>query len=139
MINDRYILPRYFNILEENGNAKYLQCKYIPVRFSKTENNKSLWEKHRSAIENTKLCDIIPEKSLLDLKIELASRIFRECCFCERRCRVDRNLESGNCGVKKPSIASEFLHFGEENILVPSYTIFFQGVHFIACFARTGI
>jgi len=136
MINAKNILPRYFDILEENGIARYIQCKYIPVTFSKSETNKSLWEKHRSAIKNQKLCDIIAEKSLLDLKIELAARIFRECCLCERRCKIDRKIESGNCGVQQPSIASEFLHLGEENILVPSYTIFFSGCTFHCVFCQ---
>jgi len=136
MINVRDVLPRYFDILEENGIAKFIQCKYVPVRFSKTEAIKSLWEKHGAAIENTKLCDIIPEKSLLDLKIELASRIFNDCCLCERRCRVDRKSEVGYCGVQQPLIVSEFLHLGEESILVPSYTVFFSGCTFHCVFCQ---
>jgi putative pyruvate formate lyase activating enzyme len=73
-----------------------------------------------------------PEVSLLDLKIELARRVLGSCRFCERRCGVDRlSGERGVCGVgTKPKVASEFMHYGEEPELVPSYTIFFNGCTF---------
>jgi putative pyruvate formate lyase activating enzyme len=65
--------------------------------------------------------------SYLDLKIEIADKIFKYCILCEKKCRVNRGFESGACSVKKPRIASEFLHMGEELPLVPSHTIFFAG------------
>lgn len=136
MINVRNIFPRYFDISEENGIARYVQCKHVSVTFSKSETTDFLWEKHDTTIQNMKLCDIEPEKSLLDLKMELASRMFRECCFCERRCKVDRTKESGNCGVQQPAIASEFLHLGEESVLIPSYTVFFSGCTFHCVFCQ---
>jgi putative pyruvate formate lyase activating enzyme len=136
MINVRNIFPRYFDILEENGTARYIQCKHVSVNFSKSETTDILWEKHDNAIQNIKLCDIKPEKSLLDLKNELASRIFKECSFCERRCKINRAKESGNCGVKQSTVASEFLHLGEESILIPSYTIFFSGCTFHCVFCQ---
>jgi len=130
------ILSKYFEILEENTPARYQNCKYVPVEFDVADPLNDLWEKHDAALKNIKLSDVQPEKSLLDLKIEIASRIFQNCCFCERRCGIDRNRQSGNCGVKQSLIASEFLHFGEESVLVPSHTIFFSGCTFHCVFCQ---
>lgn len=136
MNTSRSILSKYFAILEENGIAKYQQCKYQPVSFNGKDSTKYLWEKHDNLLQNTNIQDVEPTKSLLYLKKELASRIFQECCFCERKCRVDRRKNSGNCGVKQPLIASEFLHIGEESVLVPSYTVFFSGCTFHCVFCQ---
>jgi putative pyruvate formate lyase activating enzyme len=83
-----------------------------------------------------KMQNIRPNVSLLDLKIELADRLFQACCFCEHRCKVDRRKTIGKCGVQDSLIASEFLHFGEEEMLVPSYTIFFSGCTFRCVFCQ---
>ena len=90
MVETRLLLSKYYDILEEKGNAKYLQCKQIPISFKTSESTETLWEKHDKTLKNIKLSKIEPEQSLLDLKIELANRIFQECHFCERRCKVDR-------------------------------------------------
>ena len=132
----RNLLSDYFEILEENRKAKYLLCKKVPVNFSTSESTNDLWKKHEKTIKTFKVEDTKPKQSLLDLKIELASRIFKNCCFCERRCGVDRTKKSGNCGVKQPGISSEFLHIGEERVLVPSHTIFFSGCTFHCVFCQ---
>jgi len=132
----RTLLSKYFGIVEENRTAKYLQCKDILVSFSTTESIGTLWKKHNTAIKNFKVGDIEPKQSLLDLKIELAKQIFENCHFCEIRCEVDRTKKSGNCGVKQPGIASEFLHVGEERVLVPSHTFFFSGCTFHCVFCQ---
>ncbi len=67
------------------------------------------------------------EFSYMDLKIELAEEILKNCYFGERRCMVNREFEEGICRVMEPRITSEFLHMGEETPLVPSHTIFFVG------------
>ena len=136
IMNVRNIFPKYFDILEENGIARYIQCKNVSVNFRKIDTTDLLWKKHDTAILNMKICDIEPEQSLLDLKTELASRMFRKCTFCEIRCNVDRTKVSGNCGVKQSTIASEFLHYGEESLLVPSYTVFFSGCTFHCVFCQ---
>ncbi|UCH72110.1 MAG: radical SAM protein [Thermoplasmatales archaeon] len=136
MENIRTIHSRYFEILEKKKIAKYLQCKQIPASFKNSDSTKELWKKHGFLIKNKKNYGTEQEKSLLDLKIELAYRIFQKCCFCERRCGIDRKKEIGNCKVKKSRIASEFLHIGEENILVPSYTVFFSGCTFKCVFCQ---
>lgn len=134
--NIKNILSIYFGILEENHLAGHLQCKHVPVSFKTSESTENLWKKHDIALQNKKISETEPKQSLLDLKTELASQIFQQCCFCERKCMVDRRKQSGNCGVKLPQVASEFLHYGEENVLVPSYTIFFSGCTFHCVFCQ---
>ncbi len=70
--------------------------------------------------------------SLIDVKLEMARRLSSPCEQCERRCRVRRaEGERGYCGVGfEPRVSSEFLHLGEERVLVPSHTIFFCGCTF---------
>jgi len=136
MGDERTLLSTYFDILGENGTAQYLQCKHIPISFMTSEPINNLWKKHNEALQTMKLCDTEPKQSLLDLKIELASRIFRQCHLCERTCKVDRRRERGNCGVQQSGITSEFLHMGEEKVLIPSYTIFFSGCTFHCVFCQ---
>ena len=76
------------------------------------------------------------EPSLLDLKMFIAKKIAHKCHLCERRCGTDRIKREGECGVSHSQIASEFLHYGEEHILVPSYTIFFSGCSFRCVFCQ---
>jgi len=132
----RNLLSKYFSILEENRTAKYLQCKDTPISFDSSDSTDNLWKNHDESLQNLKLSDVKPKQSFFDLKIELASRIFQNCCFCERRCGVDRTKKSGNCGVKESGVASEFLHIGEERVLVPSHTIFFSGCTFHCVFCQ---
>jgi putative pyruvate formate lyase activating enzyme len=132
----RILLSDYFEILEKNRPAKFLHCKDVPITFQNSYSTDDLWRIHDEIINNIKLSDIRPKQSLLDLKIELAKRIFENCHFCERRCNVDRKKKAGNCGVKQPGVASEFLHIGEEKVLVPSHTIFFSGCTFHCVFCQ---
>ena len=127
MIEEKLLFPNYFNVLEEKALPGYLVCKNIPVKFDLNEKTSSLWKKHDNALQKLNLTEISPDLSLLDLKIELAERIFKNCHFCEHNCDVDRNKNTGHCKVKETKVASEFLHLGEEKILVPSHTIFFSG------------
>ena len=132
----RALLPNYFRILEENHEAHYLQCKRIPVEFNASDSIDDLWKKHHGALQQKKMQNTPPKQSLLDLKIELAFRLYQACCFCEHRCGVDRRKQTGVCGVQEARIASEFLHYGEESVLVPSYTIFFSGCTFHCVFCQ---
>ena len=136
MKNLKLLLPRYFSILENDLEAKYLISKKIPADFSKSDSTKSLWKKHEYSIKNNEVGKSNVSSSLLDLKIELATRIFRSCVFCEKRCKVDRNISSGQCNVREARIYSEFLHMGEESFLIPSYTIFFSGCTFNCVFCQ---
>ena len=136
MMTVRSLLPKYHAILEEQGTAQYLDCKHIPVSFDVTQPTDELWRTHDEALQLMKVQSTLPKPSLLDLKIELADRLFQSCCFCEHRCKIDRRKTAGKCGVLESHIASEFLHFGEEHVLVPSYTIFFSGCTFHCVFCQ---
>jgi putative pyruvate formate lyase activating enzyme len=130
------LLSNYFEILDENREAKYIINKHTSASFNKSDSTEKLWKIHEDTLINQKVSDILPKQSLLDLKIEIARRIFEKCCFCERRCEVDRRKKAGNCGVKQASVSSEFLHIGEESVLVPSHTIFFSGCTFHCVFCQ---
>lgn len=132
----RFILSNYYKILEEDYNSKFLQSKYAETKFNLKDTTDNLLKKHDEVLQNIKSVDILPNQSLLDLKIKIAERIFRKCSFCERKCNVDRTESSGKCKVKDSQISSEFLHFGEESVLVPSYTIFFSGCTFNCVFCQ---
>jgi putative pyruvate formate lyase activating enzyme len=132
----RNILSTYFEILEENATPRYIQCKHIPVSYHNSESTDDLWKKHDHAVKTLNMRDVPPKQSLLDLKIELAQRIFQNCCFCERRCNIDRRKKAGDCGVQEAWVASEFLHMGEESVLIPSYTVFFSGCTFHCVFCQ---
>jgi putative pyruvate formate lyase activating enzyme len=130
------LLPKYCGILGETRIAQFLECKRTPVSFATSSTTDQLWEIHDQALQNTDHQDQPSHQSLLDLKIELATRMYHACCFCERRCGVNREKATGKCGVKETRIASEFLHFGEEPMLVPSYTVFFSGCTFHCVFCQ---
>lgn len=136
MMSVRALLPKYHDILEENGTAGYLTCKHVPVLFEKSQQTDELWGIHDEAVGLSHVQNTMPALSLLDLKIELAERLFQACCFCEHRCKVDRRITAGLCGVQESRVALEFLHFGEEPVLVPSHTIFFSGCTFQCVFCQ---
>jgi putative pyruvate formate lyase activating enzyme len=49
---------------------------------------------------------------------------------------VDREKTSGKCNARRARITSEFLHLGEETVLIPSHTIFFSGCTFQCVFCQ---
>ncbi len=136
MIEEKLLFPRYFDVLEKKALPMYLQCKNISVKFDTDEKTQSLWKKHDNALQKLDLSETSPRLSLLDLKIEIAKRIFKNCHFCEHNCGVDRRKKTGHCKVKETKIASESLHLGEERVLVPSHTIFFSGCTFNCVFCQ---
>jgi len=136
MNNIEDLLPDYINILNQEKLAKYLISKNSPALFDKYDLTKNLWKIHNDLLKKINMSDYEPEISLLDLKIELASRIFKKCNLCENKCNIDRRITEGKCGVKQSKIASEFLHIGEERTLIPSHTIFFSGCTFNCVFCQ---
>lgn len=130
------LLSDYFRIIEKKQLSKYLQSKYKEKFFKKEDSTNDLWEKHRKVTEDSRIKEIKPKQSLLDLKIEVAERIFKNCVFCENKCRVNREKNFGKCKVKQPRVASEFLHMGEETPLIPSHTVFFSGCTFKCVFCQ---
>lgn len=87
-------------------------------------------ESYYSIIEGKEESRYIKNKELLASLIEEVENIYEKCCLCEHLCGVNRYEKSGKCGVINTSIASNFFHYGEERMLVPSYTIFFSGCNF---------
>ena len=136
MMLERELLPKYHEILEENRSAVYLDCQHIPVTFNLSQSTEVLWKIHEKTLRSFHVKNTKQTPSLLDLKVELADRLFQSCCFCEHRCKVDRRTTPGVCGVKETRIATEFLHYGEEAVLVPSHTIFFSGCTFQCVFCQ---
>ncbi len=147
----RKSLKRYFAATEGDLPARFQVCKLVDVKADLSADDEELWAAHESGLKKfrgmlskvdegeVKLEGVKkPKISLLDLKIELAKRVLRYCYFCERRCMVDRSAgKIGVCGVgEKPRVASEFMHYGEEPELVPSYTIFFNGCTFKCVFCQ---
>jgi len=90
-----------------------------------------------SILDNNESAKYLVNKDKLGGKIKAAEEILQSCHFCERRCGV--NLlkgERGFCGVGKPRVASEFIHWGEERELIPSHTVFFTGCTFSCQFCQ---
>jgi putative pyruvate formate lyase activating enzyme len=138
-------LPNYFAILADKRTAGYLIAKKTEVENGLSGTTEELQKCHKAAITALRSERIEPEQvermkrpkvSLLDLKLELARRFFKACNYCERLCGTDRTEKAGVCGVTESRVSSEFLHYGEEPELVPSYTIFFSGCTFKCVFCQ---
>ena len=79
----------------------------------------------------------LKNKSSIKKKIEDANEILKNCKLCERKCGVNRlKNERGFCKVLTPKISSKFVHMGEEEELIPSFTIFFTGCTFDCVFCQ---
>jgi putative pyruvate formate lyase activating enzyme len=138
----RRSLNRYFAVTEDNKPAKFLIAKKLAADYSEQDSNGNLWKRHAELLEKFgELEEAIdngqrnlrqipdPQKSFLDLKIEIAKRILSACHMCARRCKTNR-LEGAlgycKCGSRM-AVSSIFEHMGEEPELVPSGTIFTMG------------
>jgi putative pyruvate formate lyase activating enzyme len=138
----RKTLGRYIAVMQNEKPAKFLIAKKVPAEFNKEDPLEKLWQKHidatREFYDLEKEIDVghislrglsTPEKSYMDLKIEIAKKILANCHFCTRRCSVNRlkgELGFCRCGPEI-SVSSIFEHVGEEPELVPSGTIFTMG------------
>jgi putative pyruvate formate lyase activating enzyme len=139
-------LARYFAVVQNQKQAKFMVAKKLPAEFDKHDSLKTLWEEHAKRTED--FCRIekeigtakkpefpTPVKSYFDLKIEIANRILQHCHFCSRRC--DANRPAGELGYCKCGsilmVSSVFAHMGEEPELVPSGTIFTMGCTIRCC------
>ena len=132
-------MPRYVDVVRKRRSAKYLITDSVKAEYSSADTTEELWTRH-SSLMNTyrkteKRLDESGDKprkagqSLLGLKTELARRMMRSCCFCTRRCGVDRlGGETGYCRSGSDfRLFSAFPHMGEEPELVPSGTVFTGG------------
>ena len=135
-------LGRYFAVMKDGKPARFLIARKLQAEFGENDSIEELWQKHAELtqrfyeiereidIRRKSLRDMAnPEKSYLDLKIEIAGRILHNCHFCTRRCKVNRSkgeLGYCRCGTEI-TVSSIFEHMGEEPELVPSGTIFTMG------------
>jgi len=75
-------------------------------------------------------------RSLLDLKVEIAHRLFGSCSLCEAYCGIDRKTEKGVCGVGAARIAKVHKSMQEETFLSPSASVLFSGCNFRCAFCN---
>jgi len=145
VLNDkraRRSLARYFDVMQDEKPAKFMIAKKLPANFTPKDSMEQLWTLHDELTEEyhrleneidtgqKNLVDLdTPEKSYLDLKIEIANRILESCHLCTRRCGFNRlNGELGRCKCgTQITVSTMFEHMGEEPELVPSGTIFTLG------------
>lgn len=131
-------LSGYFEILKEKRLPRYLKSKSLGIDVELNADAGKLWEEHGRLVASLEDPgngeDLFP--SLLDLKLELAQRIFHDCRLCERRCKKNRAEEKGVCSTGRAMVASKFVHWGEEPELIPSYTIFFSRCTFQCIFCQ---
>jgi putative pyruvate formate lyase activating enzyme len=134
-------LPEYHRIAAGIEQARFLVAKNFPVDFNPDAPLADLWGIHSDAmhelhrLEKSKRPE---ERSLLDLKNVIATRMLEDCNFCDRRCGANRRMRQvGYCRIGAISrYSSEFLHYGEESELVPSHTIFFSGCVFSCVYCQ---
>jgi len=81
---------------------------------------------------------VVQEINYITLAETIAIKYLAKCIFCERKCNANRiSGEKGFCLISKDSyVSSAFLHMGEEPLLIPSGTIFFQGCNFGCVFCQ---
>ena len=81
-----------------------------------------------------------PRFHIIDLpdKIKKARAHLASCELCARSCRAQRSDgKAGECGVAdKLYVSSYFDHYGEEEFLVPSFTVFFKSCNFDCQFCQ---
>jgi putative pyruvate formate lyase activating enzyme len=136
-------LERYRAIVEGRSNARYLLTRSVAMGADAGPSLSERWKAHDGKmgeyrdLVTTNASPRTMENSLLDLKKGIADELLKACCFCEHDCRVDRGKGiKGRCGVLEPRVASQFVHMGEEEPLVPSYTIFFSGCNMQCVFCQ---
>ncbi|MGD8507222.1 MAG: radical SAM protein [Candidatus Bathyarchaeota archaeon] len=138
----RRSLSRYFDVMQNDKPAKFMIAKKLPANFGKEDSLEKLRVLHERLTteyysfekevdtRQKQLKELeTPEKSYLDLKIEIAKRILEDCHFCTRKCGFNRlagELGYCKCGAQI-TVSTIFEHTGEEPELVPSGTIFTLG------------
>jgi putative pyruvate formate lyase activating enzyme len=135
-------LGRYFAVAEDRLPAKFMVARRVPAVYSEEDSCERLWREHERLVREFSVLEgevdggvkgleglMVPERSFLGLKVEIARRILRGCRFCVRACGVDRVAgQVGFCGCGVRMVVSCFFgHLGEEPELVPSGTVFSLG------------
>jgi putative pyruvate formate lyase activating enzyme len=138
----------YRGILDNTRIARYLIAKSCECEFDpkdSIENLETLLKEKSLELKELLQLDTsvlktreVKENSYINLVEILSRRYLENCIFCERKCKVNRiQNKMGYCLIGKDSyVSSAFLHHGEESVLVPSGTIFFQGCNFGCVFCQ---
>ena len=148
--NVQRTFPRYLKIIQNQVSARFLLAKQLAIdpQILKENTEDEIWEEYEKiSLEFREKIPKWDEKvketrsvspNYLDLKIKLASLLESPCRICERKCNRKRaENELGFCLVpENGAIASAFLHYGEEPVLLPSGTIFFNGCTFRCVFCQ---
>src|SRR5262245_23541523 len=130
------------SIAEAAPPARYLQTKRVSVSADPSLaalSQAALWTLHQRT-RDAEPTPGVPDCSRLDLKIELAKRLYRACTLCPWNCGVDRMRdETGFCGLGRDAYyTNEFVHFGEEAAIRPSHTVFLTGCSLRCVYCLTG-
>ena len=123
----RASLKRYFDVMEDDKPAKFLIAKKLAANFNKNDSLTKLWALHEQLTEEfyhleqkidtreKRLEDLeAPDKSFLDLKLEIVNNILETCHFCTRRCssnRIKGELGYCRCGAHA-TVSTIFSHTG---------------------------
>ncbi len=139
---------KYRGILDGKLLARYLVAKSVKCDFNLSDPVEKLESllKEKS-LEFNKLLNkdsnnlknrVVQEINYITLAETIAIKYLQACMFCERQCKANRmSGEKGFCLISKDSyVSSAFLHMGEEPLLIPSGTIFFQGCNFGCVFCQ---
>ncbi len=139
---------KYRGIIDGTRLARYIIAKSVKCDFKLTDPIETLEGllKEKSIefneLLNEDLSDVknrvIQDSNYITLAETIAIKYLEACIFCERQCEANRiNSEKGFCLISKNSyVSSTFLHMGEEPVLIPSGTIFFQGCNFECVFCQ---
>lgn len=78
------------------------------------------------------------KEALLKRRVASAFKILENCELCERKCHIDRTkAKLGVCHVgDEMLVSSTLVHLGEEQFLVPSFTVFFWSCTFQCQFCQ---
>ena len=123
---DGFVAPRLLETLAVGCGVPGADLGSVPDR--------DLWTVHRDLRRRMRL-GAAPsrrgagEGSLLDVKIELARRLLRDCRLCGQRCGVDRTRgETGVCGLGIDAVVAEhFVHVAEEPPINPALVLNLAG------------
>ena len=145
------ILKRFTNykgIIDGTHIARYLVAKTLECNFNLNdsveilehlleEKSKEFNYLIKKDTEELKTREIKPN-NYINLAETIANKYLESCIFCERQCGANRiKDEKGFCFLTRDSfVSSAFLHMGEESVLIPSGTIFFQSCNFGCVFCQ---
>lgn len=143
----RRTLPRYVGIVEGKRYPRFRIAKRVPCGIRLSSPLDGLWAEHGRLLREFRGLSGRVDRgmslgepagvSFLDLKLEIAKRLLAACCFCERRCKVDRQQgERGECGVGKHARVASVSGQAGEPCVSPSLAVFFAGCNFHCAFCR---